>query len=158
MYEQTEGGLRVFLVHPGGPFFKNKDDGYWSIPKGLVEEGEDHLEAALREFKEETGIKPEGEFIPLGEVKQKSGKTVKAWAFKNSMTALPEIKSNTFELEWPPKSGRMNSFPEIDRGEWFGLPQAKKKINKAQAKFIDNLKEYIVERIINSDSNNGELK
>jgi predicted NUDIX family NTP pyrophosphohydrolase len=147
MYELQDGELRIFLVHPGGPFFRKKDEGYWSIPKGLIEDGEDHLSAAIREFEEETGIKPEGEFVPLGKVKQKSGKMVKAWAFRFNLKTLPEIKSNNFEMEWPPKSGKMNSFPEIDRGEFFDIKTAAVKMNSAQIQFIDELKKYLSNKI-----------
>ena len=143
MYDFKDAQLQIFLVHPGGPFFKKKDEGYWGIPKGLIEDGEDHLSAAVREFEEETGIKPEGEFVPLGTVKQKSGKTVEAWAFRYNLNSLPEIKSNSFEMEWPPKSGKMSSFPEIDKGEFFDVKTAAVKMNSAQVKFIEVLKEYL---------------
>ena len=141
MYKQINDEIKLFLVHPGGPYFKNKDLGYWSIPKGLPEkEDEDLLEAAKREFEEETGIKPEDEFLSLGSVKQKSGKIVYAWAFqKNINEDNIDVKSNLFELEWPPKSGKYINIPEIDRGEYFSVTEAKKKINSAQIEFIDRL-------------------
>ncbi len=126
------------LVHPGGPFFRNKDEGAWSIPKGEVTAGEDFLDAARREFEEETGFTPAGQFIPLKPVKLKSGKVVHAWATAGDFDA-GSCKSNTFTMEWPPKSGRKMEFPEIDRAEYFDLETAKKKINPAQAAFIVEL-------------------
>jgi len=143
MYTRKNNELKFFLVHPGGPFFKNKDNGYWSIPKGLSEEGEDLLAAAMREFEEETGIKPEGKFISLGTIKQKSGKTVHGWAFECDNDNPIEITCNTFEIEWPPKSGKIQKFPEADMGEFFSEDEAKKKINSAQIEFIERLKDYI---------------
>ena len=139
MYRSKENNeMEVLLVHPGGPFWKNKDAGSWTIPKGEVSDGEDELQAAIREFKEETGIKPEEPFFSLGEVKQKSGKIVKAWAFKGDCDPA-NIKSNTFSIEWPPKSGKMTEFPEIDRAEFFGIDEAVIKINPAQISFIEKL-------------------
>jgi len=138
LYRKTAQGLQVFLVHPGGPFFKNKDDGSWSVPKGEYLPNEDPLAAAKREFQEETGHEISGSFIALNPIKQKGGKTVQAWAVEGDID--PEkIKSNTFEIEWPPRSGRKQLFDEIDRGEWFNIPTAKIKINPAQAAFIDEL-------------------
>ncbi len=139
MFTRSGGNLKVFLVHPGGPFFKKKDEGYWSIPKGLQEDGEDLLAAAKREFEEETGIIPEPEYIPLGEIEQKNNKKVYAWAFEGKPEAPSEIKCNTFEMEWPPKSGKKQSFPEVDRGAYFSLEMAKVKINKSQIEFITRL-------------------
>lgn len=141
MYRKGSNGFEVFLVHPGGPFYKNKDMGAWTIPKGGVEEGEGLLEVAKREFEEETGIIPEGDFLELGSVVQKGGKEVFAWAFEKDWSG--EFKSNTFEMEWPPKSGRMQAFPEVDRGEYFGLEVAKIKMNQAQTKFVDRLRAAI---------------
>lgn len=138
MYRGRHDSLEVFLVHPGGPFFKNKDDGAWSIPKGEINEGEDSLDAARRELEEETGCTPEGSFLPLKAVKQKSGKIVLAWAVENDCDA-DSIKSNTFSVEWPPKSGRMQEFPEVDRAAWFTIGQARQKINPAQASLLDEL-------------------
>jgi predicted NUDIX family NTP pyrophosphohydrolase len=126
------------LVHPGGPFWVNKDEGAWSIPKGLIEEGESLLAAAKREFSEETGFEVDGDFIPLGEMKQASGKTVHAWALEKDIDTA-RIVSNLFELEWPRHSGRIRTFPEIDRGGWFTLSEAKTKIAKGQRAFIDRL-------------------
>lgn len=139
MYRIREGKLEVFLAHPGGPYFKNKDDGYWGIPKGLIDPGEDPLQAAIREFKEETGITPQGDFIPLGEVTQKSGKIVKAWAFEGEREETKGIKCNTFEIEWPPKSGKKASFPEVDRACFFAIEQAKIKMIEAQQTFLERL-------------------
>jgi predicted NUDIX family NTP pyrophosphohydrolase len=134
-----KNGLKVFLVHPGGPFFMKKDDDYWGIPKGLTEEDEDHLQAAVREFKEETGIHPVGEFVPLGSVIQKGGKKVYAWAFECPNDIPINITSNTCEIEWPPRSGKTITIPEVDRGEFFTIEEAKVKMKKAQQDFLDRL-------------------
>jgi predicted NUDIX family NTP pyrophosphohydrolase len=138
LYKRKNDELQVFLVHPGGPFFVNKYEGAWSVPKGELEEGEDALAAARREFEEETGCRPEGKFIPLSPVKQKGGKIVLAWAVDGDCDA-DAIRSNTFTIEWPPKSGRMRDFPEVDRAGWFTDEEAKKKINPAQAALVDEL-------------------
>ncbi len=129
----------VLLVHPGGPYWARKDAGAWSIPKGEVEEGEEPRTAALREFAEETGTRlPDGALEPLGSVKLKSGKLVHAFAVAGDLD--PEaIVSSTFELEWPPRSGRTRTFPEVDRAGWFGLDEAREKLNPAQAAFVDRL-------------------
>ncbi|MFC0514328.1 NUDIX domain-containing protein [Mucilaginibacter angelicae] len=138
LYRKTPQGLQVFLVHPGGPFFKNKDDGSWSVPKGEYLPDEDALTAAKREFREETGHEITGDFIALIPIKQKGGKTVQAWAVEGNID--PEnIKSNTFEIEWPPRSGKKQAFDEIDRAEWFDIPTAKIKINPAQTALINEL-------------------
>jgi predicted NUDIX family NTP pyrophosphohydrolase len=134
----ADGALQVLLVHPGGPFWKNKDEGAWTIPKGEVLEGEDLLATAKREFAEETGVAPAGEFLPLRSVQQKGGKTVHAWAFEGDLDTAA-IRSNTFTMEWPPRSGRRAEFPEIDRAEFFDLATARKKINSAQAALLDQL-------------------
>ena len=147
MFALRNGTLKIFLVHPGGPFFTNKDDGYWGIPKGLTEEGEELLESAKREFEEETGIKPEGEFLPLGWVVQKGGKTVHAWAFECENDDKLEIECNMFKMEWPPKSGKFREFPEVDKGDFFSEEEAKVKMNSAQISFIERLKEIIKKRI-----------
>ncbi len=139
MYRQGDQGIEIFLAHHGGPFFKNKDEGSWTIPKGLIEAREDPLEAAKREFEEETGIKPASPFIPLGDVKQKGGKRVLAWAFRGNIPEDYEPDSNFFKMEWPPHSGQKQSFPEIDKAEFFTVEQAKKKINQSQIPFIDRL-------------------
>jgi predicted NUDIX family NTP pyrophosphohydrolase len=131
--------FQVFLVHPGGPFWKNKDAGAWSIPKGEYAPGEDALIAARREFAEETGFDlPEGEFKPLGEIKQPSGKVISAWALEGDFPA-EELKSNLFSMEWPPKSGKMQAFPEVDRARWFGLEEAREKLIPGQRGFLDCL-------------------
>lgn len=138
MYRNRNEEIEFFLVHPGGPFFKNKDFGVWSLPKGEPEEGEDDfLKVAEREFEEETGIKPHGPYHNLGTVKQKSGKTIYAWAFEGDWPDDKPITSNTFLLEWPPKSGKKIEIPEIDRGEWYAYPEAKMKVYDAQQKLLD---------------------
>ncbi len=142
MYRKPGGLLEVFLVHPGGPLWTKKDEGAWSIPKGLIDDGEERLEAAKREFVEETSIPPAGPFIYLGEIRQKSGKRVYAWAFMGDCD-LSRIKSNTFTLEWPPKSGKMKEFPEIDKGEFFAIPDARRKIIQSQADFLDRLTSHL---------------
>lgn len=130
--------IEVFLVHPGGPFWARKDAGAWSLPKGEYTDAEQPLEAARREFQEETGFPVEGEFVPLGEVRQAGGKIVTAWAVEGDIDASA-IQSNTFEMEWPPKSGKLRSFPEVDRAGWFSLDAAREKLNLAQAAFLDRL-------------------
>ncbi len=139
LYRNNGSQLEVFIVHPGGPFFKNKDAGAWSIPKGEFLPNEDLLLAAKREFEEETGQPITGDnFIKLSTVKLKSGKTVHAWAVEADIDA-EKIVSNTFEMEWPPKSGKQASFAEIDRGGWFGVEDARKKLNPAQVALVDEL-------------------
>ena len=138
LYGRKDDMLRIFLVHPGGPFLAKKDEGAWSVPKGELDEGEDALTAARREFEEETGCKADGDFIPLSPIIQKNGKTVLAWAVEGDCDAA-SIKSNTFALEWPPKSGKVRDFPEVDRAGWFTVDEAKKKINPAQAALVDEL-------------------
>lgn len=137
MFRRTGSQPEVFLVHPGGPFWRKKDAGAWSIPKGLVDAGEKPFEAARREFAEETGIRPAAQFIDLGEAKQPGGKVVRAWAFEGDCS--PRISSNTFSMEWPPKSGRFQQFPEVDRGEWFSLEAARKRMNRGQVVFLERL-------------------
>lgn len=131
--------LQLLLAHPGGPYWQNKDEGAWSIPKGEVEAGEDPVDAAKREFGEELGFIPEGDFRDLGKVKQKGGKTVYCWAVEYQIPDDFIFNPNEFEMEWPPDSGKKESFPEIDRIEYFGPFEAKKKINPAQAVFINRL-------------------
>jgi predicted NUDIX family NTP pyrophosphohydrolase len=138
MYRIRSGRAQVLLVHPGGPFFRNKDQGAWSIPKGEVEPDEDLLEAARREFEEETGLRPSGPFAALTPVKQSGGKTVHAWAFEGDCD-LATIVSNTFTMEWPPRSGRQAEFSEIDKWEFFDIDDARRKINPAQVGLIDEL-------------------
>src|SRR6267142_6459233 len=131
MYRLHDGTLQVLLAHPGGPYFKNKDDGAWSIPKGEIEPGEDLLEAAQREFKEEMGITPIGPFIALTPITQKGGKIVQAWGFEGDCDPSATV-SNTFTMEWPPKSGRQMEFHEIDRADFFDVAAAKRKLKAAQ--------------------------
>jgi len=131
LYRFHEGTLEVFLVHPGGPFWAKKDLGAWSIPKGEIDEGEDPLEAARREFEEETGFRPEGMFRELTPVKQRSGKIVHTWAVEGDCDSAA-IRSNTFSMEWPPRSGRQQEFPEVDRAGWFSIPEAREKILDGQ--------------------------
>jgi predicted NUDIX family NTP pyrophosphohydrolase len=144
VYRESAAGLEVLLVHPGGPFWAKKDDGAWTIPKGLIEEGEDPLAAARREFEEETGVAPpSGEVVPLAPLRQPSGKVVHAWAV-HGVDFDPafdpgRLRSNTFAVEWPPKSGAHKTFPEIDRAAWFPLDAARRKILKGQAGFLDQL-------------------
>lgn len=128
--------LEVLLVHAGGPFWAKKD--VWGIPKGLVQRGEDPLEAARREFEEETGFAVDGDFLPIGQVRQKSGKLVRAWALRGDLDA-DAIRSNHFEVEWPPGSGRKHSYPEIDRGAWYGLDEAARRIRAEQRPLLDTL-------------------
>ncbi|MFN2420259.1 MAG: NUDIX domain-containing protein [Gemmatimonadota bacterium] len=138
MYRRRSGAVEVFLVHPGGPFWKNKDLGAWMIPKGEIEEGEDPLEVAVRELEEETGTKPEGPFTALTPIKQKGGKIVKAWACEGDLDA-EGIESNTFSMEWPPGSGKTAEFPEVDRAMWFGLEEAKDKLLPSQLPLLEEL-------------------
>lgn len=142
LYRFQKDGVEVFLVHPGGPFWVNKDLGSWSVPKGEYNDDEDALKAAQREFQEETGLSIQGNFIELGEVRQPSGKRVRVWALENDQE-VENIRSNTFQLEWPPKSGKMQEFPEVDRGGWFSIPEARQKILKGQFPFLDKLEEKI---------------
>ena len=146
LFRFVRGTPEVLLVHPGGPFWMNKDAGAWSIPKGGMEEGESMLDAAKRELEEETGMTTDGEFIELRSVKQGS-KIIYAWAFHLNTEAAFKM-SNSFELEWPPKSGKMKSFPEIDKAEWFELEEAKIKINKGQIPLIEELCSVLMQRRI----------
>jgi len=136
------GGIEVFLVHPGGPYWAKKDLGSWSIPKGEFTPDEDSLEAARREFQEETGFPVAGHFRPLTPIKQPGGKIVHAWAFEGDGDPSA-IKSNTFSMEWPPRSGKYQEFPEVDRAGWFTIEAAKEKILKGQAAFLDELQAII---------------
>ena len=138
MYRQVEKGLEVMLIHPGGPFWKNKDAGAWSIPKGEYDDAEEPLAAAKREFAEELGALPAGAAIPLGVIRQKAGKAVTAFALEGEFDCAT-FQSNSFEIEWPPKSGKRASFPEIDQAQWFSLDEARRRINPAQAELIDRL-------------------
>jgi predicted NUDIX family NTP pyrophosphohydrolase len=132
----------VLLVHPGGPFWKNKDEGAWTIPKGETNKDESLLTTAIREFKEETGITIKGKFIQLNAIKQKSGKWVHAWAFEKDIDET-KIKSNNFELEWPIRSGKMQFFPEIDKACWYNIEEAKRKINPAQIPILDEINQLL---------------
>jgi predicted NUDIX family NTP pyrophosphohydrolase len=139
LYRLNGDEPEVLLVHPGGPFWTKKDQGAWSIPKGEHDDGEDPQACARREFQEETGTElPPGALEELGTVRQKSGKYVSAWAAEGDLDA-EAITSNTFELEWPPRSGKTQAFPEIDRAGWFGLAEARAKLNPAQTAFLDRL-------------------
>ena len=139
VFRRSAGAVEVFLVHPGGPFWAKKDDGAWSIPKGELAPGEDPLAAAKREFREETGQAIEGDFISLGDIRQASGKVVAAWAVEGEIDARA-IASNSFEMEWPPRSGRRQSFPEVDRAAWFSLDEARRRINRGQTAFLERLR------------------
>ena len=138
MYRRAAGGLELLLVHPGGPFWAKKDLGAWSIPKGEYSGGEDALAVARREFEEETGARPEGDFLPLGDIVQAGRKIVTAWALEGDFDPA-ELTSNRFELEWPPKSGRKASFPEVDRAQWLSPAEARRKIIPAQSELIERL-------------------
>jgi predicted NUDIX family NTP pyrophosphohydrolase len=138
MYRFRQGTLEVFLVHPGGPFWVDKDEGAWSIPKGEYGPGEDPFEVARREFQEETSFVAVGKFSPLTPLKQSSGKLISAWAFEGDCNG-EAIRSNTFSLEWPPRSGRVQEFPEVDRAAWFPVDHAKEKIRDGQRGFIEEL-------------------
>jgi predicted NUDIX family NTP pyrophosphohydrolase len=143
LYRTTGGATEVLLVHPGGPFWARRDAGAWSIPKGEYEEGEDPRAGALREFEEETGTAlPPGDLIDLGSVEQKNGKVVTAWAAEGDLDA-DAVRSNTFTMEWPPRSGRTAEFPEIDRAGWFDAETARGKLVAAQAAFVDRLLESL---------------
>lgn len=138
IYRRRDGVLEVFLVHPGGPFWARKDLGAWSIPKGEIDPAEDHLAAARREFTEETGLVADGDFVPVDPIRQRGGKIVQAFALESDCD--PEaIRSNSFTIEWPPRSGRQQPFPEVDRAAWFTLDVARRKINPAQAALLDAL-------------------
>ncbi len=142
LYRIRDSAVEVFLVHPGGPFWTKKDAAAWSIPKGEFESQEDPLEAAKREFEEETGITLEGNFDELTAAKQAGGKVVYAWAIEGDCDPA-SIRSNTFSLEWPPRSGKRREFPEVDRGQWFSLAQAKEKIVKGQVSLLNELQQRI---------------
>lgn len=144
LYRIASGGVEVLLVHPGGPFFQDRDFGWWTLPKGLVGEGEDPLAAALREYAEELGFDApsQGPYLDLGSVRQKGGKTVRAWAVEGDCD--PTLaRSNTFRLEWPPRSGRTREFPEVDRAEFFPLAAARRRINPAQVPLLDRLEQLL---------------
>ena len=138
LYRKRAGTLEVFLVHPGGPFWARKDEGAWTIPKGEIGADESPLAAARRETAEETGFAPEGEFIELPPIRQKAGKHVHAWAVEAECDPR-ELRSNSFSMEWPPRSGKMADFPEVDRGAWFGMAEARAKLLEAQHPLLDSL-------------------
>ncbi len=140
MFRRKGHAFEVLLVHPGGPFFAKKDDGAWTIPKGEADPGEDLLARAQIEFEEELGIKPSGNWIELGSVKQRGGKTVYAWAFAGDLPDSFKLKSNTFEMEWPPHSGKRQNFPEIDQAAFLSEEVARRKINPAQVILLDRLR------------------
>lgn len=146
LFREAGAGLEVLLVHPGGPFWAKKEDGSWSIPKGEFADDEEPLTAAKREFEEEMGVPPTGDFIPLEPVRQPSGKLVLAWAARSDFDPS-RLKSNTFSMEWPPKSGRSQEFPEVDRAAWLGVESARQKILKGQLPLLDQL----LDRIETSD-------
>jgi predicted NUDIX family NTP pyrophosphohydrolase len=141
LHRLVDAQTEVLLVHPGGPFFARKDEGAWSVPKGEYEPGEDPVSVALREFEEELGVPPpvaRGELVELGSVRQKSGKVVTAWCARGDLD-VSEIRSMPFTIEWPPRSGRLQAFPEVDRAEWFTLAEARVKLNRAQVELLDRL-------------------
>ena len=145
MYRRTGvGAVEVLLAHPGGPYWARKDDGAWTLPKGECEDGEEPLACARREFEEETGQAPTGPYAPLGEVRQKSGKRVAAWSFEADMEPS-RLQSNLFEMEWPPRSGQLLQFPEVDRVAWFDLDAARIKLLPAQVPLIDRLAQSLPE-------------
>jgi len=144
MYRHHDGRLQVLLAHPGGPFYQNKDEGVWTIPKGEPKPGEDFSDAACREFQEETGVEPTGPFMQLTPVKQKGGKIVHAWAFEGDCDPS-NLVSNMFTMGWPPKSGRQMEFPETDQAEFFDLDVATRKINPAQVGLLEELKNLLGE-------------
>ena len=142
LYRKRAGALEVFLVHPGGPFWTKKDAGAWTIPKGEIGEDEEPLAAARREMAEETGFAPEGKFIALPPVRQKAGKLVLAWAVEGDCDPAA-LRSNSFSMEWPPHSGRSAEFPEIDRGAWYGIAEARDKLLEAQLPLLDALEPLV---------------
>ena len=146
MFRSRKDALEVMVAHPGGPFFRNKDDGVWTVPKGEVEEGEDLLSRARKEFEEELGIPADGDWIDLGWIKQKGGKTVYAWAFEGNLRGDFQVCSNNFEMEWPPHSGKMQNFPEVDQACFFSLEEARLKLKAAQTPFLDRLVEALEAR------------
>jgi predicted NUDIX family NTP pyrophosphohydrolase len=140
MFRRKDSTIEVLLVHPGGPFWVKKDKGAWTVPKGEAAPNEDLLTRAQIEFEEELGIKPSGDWISLGSIKQKGGKTVHAWAFEGDLPQSFQLKSNTFPMEWPPRSGKLTEFPEVDRAEFFPEEIARLKINAAQVELLDRLR------------------
>lgn len=143
MYRRGENGVEVFLVHPGGPYWENKDLASWTIPKGEYVDGEEALDAARREFGEETGFVAEGKFVELGSVRQAGGKIETAWALEGDCDAA-KLVSNTCEIEWPPRTGRMIEIPEVDRGGWFTIAEAREKMFEAQREFLGRLERQLL--------------
>ncbi len=144
MFRRNEGQIEVLLAHPGGPYSDRKDDGFWTIPKGEPEEeGEDLLSRAIIEFEEEVGVPAAGSWISIGSIIQKGGKIVHGWAFEGDLPETFQHRSNTFEMEWPPRSGKLHPFPEIDRVAFFSIPEARLKIKSTQAPFLDRLLEVL---------------
>jgi predicted NUDIX family NTP pyrophosphohydrolase len=145
LFRKKDRTFEVLLAHPGGPFFSGKDEGVWTIPKGEAAPGEDLLQRAQIEFQEEVGVALPGQarFLPLGSIAQKGGKTVHAWAAEINLAGPLEVRSNTFKLEWPPRSGKWQSFPEIDQANFFSDEMARRKINPAQTAFLDRLREHL---------------
>lgn len=150
MYRLTKEGLEILLVHPGGPFWRNRDEGAWMIPKGEVEPGEDLLAAAQREFTEETGFQPHSPFLPLGQAQRRSGKVVHAWAFLGNADPAA-LRSNICCLEYPPKSGRLIEIPEVDRGAFYTISEARNRILRSESVFLDAL-----ERILGREAGAGQ--
>lgn len=148
MYRIRHGGLEVFLAHPGGPFFANRDENVWTIPKGEIEPDEEHLATAIREFREEVGVEinAQSEFIELGSIRQKGGKTVHGWGVEQHCPDPIQCKSNFFKMEWPASSGTWKNFPEIDRAEFFALPEAKRRIKETQIPLLERLEEELRRR------------
>ncbi len=142
LYRRRDRLLEVFLIHPGGPLFAARDAGCWSIPKGEYDAAEAPLDAAKREFEEETGFRVDGEFTPLTPVQQRGGKLVSAWAIEGDCDPAA-LRSNTFTIEWPPGSGRRREFPEVDRGQWFRMPEAREKIKDAQTPLLAELERLL---------------
>ena len=155
LFRRGASGLEIFLAHPGGPLWKSRDTGAWTIPKGLIDAGEDALDAARREFQEETGIKAQGPFLPLGSIRQKAGKVVHGWAWEGDADASGTT-SNSAKLEWPRGSGRWVSYPEIDRCSWFSPGEARQKMNPAQAEFVDRLEALLAGGGMAPDAGPGE--
>lgn len=150
MYRALGRQIEVFLAHPGGPFFRGREQDCWTIPKGEVELNEGRLEAAIREFREEVGIEPQGPFLPLGSIRQKSGKVVYGWAFEGDWDEDQPIQSSTFEVEWPPRSGRKQKFPEVDKARFFTLSQALPRLKEAQHPFLDRLHILLARKLAES--------
>lgn len=139
MYRIRDGNLQVFLAHPGGPLFRKKDEGHWTIPKGEPSGDEPLLKTAIREFEEETGVIPKGEYLELGSIRQKGGKVVCGWAFEGDHVEPQLVRSNIFEMEWPPGSGRIRRFPEVDRAQFFSLSEARTKLKETQWPLVERL-------------------